>query len=252
MPIGVIYLVVLYVTILMGCSSTPKSNKIIVAAAASTQYVLDELIELYQKDQAVRIESIISSSGKLTAQIEQGAPVDIFISADTTYPNYLAQKGLGVEQPVVYASGKLIVWTYADLNLSGGLNILTDPSIQKITIADPKTAPYGLLSQQILNDKKIYNSIQSKLVLGESVGQVNQYITTQAVTLGLTAKSVVMAPNLKQKGHFWEIPNYALEQSMLLIKRENPSGVALNFYQFLQSKAAKLIFEKHGYAVQPN
>jgi len=235
------------VLILKSCTSVSEKKTIRIAAAASTQYVLEALIETYNIKEAVQIEEVISSSGKLTAQIEHGAPIDIFISADTVYPNYLFEKGAGAERPIIYGYGQLVLWTFGTYDLSAGLAVLKDSMVQKIAIADPKTAPYGTLSKVYLKQKKLYKTLGHKLILGESIGQVNQYITTEAVDIGLTAKSVVMAPNLKRKGRFVDLENTSLAQSMLLLKRGKNTKVAVDFYTFLQSAEAQKIFEEYGY-----
>lgn len=237
----------LFILIIESCTATPKKGTIRIAAAASTQYVLEALIEAYTVKEAVQMETVISSSGKLTAQIEHGAPIDIFISADTFYPNYLFDKGMGIERPVVYAYGQLVLWTFGAYDLSRGAAILVDPTIQRIALADPKTAPYGKLSQAYLKQKNLYQDLEDKIIWGESIGQVNQYIHTQAVEIGLTAKSVVMAPSLKGKGQFVVLENAQLAQSMLLLKRGKERKVATQFYVFLQSSEAQKIFEAYGY-----
>jgi molybdate transport system substrate-binding protein len=242
-----VWSLLLFILIIESCTSVPKKESIRIAAAASTQYVLEALIDVYEAREAVKIEAVISSSGKLTAQIEHGAPVDLFISADTLYPNYLFEKGLGVKRPIIYAYGQLVMWTFGKYDLNNGLAILTNPVIQKIAIADPKTAPYGKLSQAYLKEKKLYKSLEHKLILGESIGQVNQYINTQAVEIGLTAKSVVMAPKLKGKGTFVELENAQLAQGMLLLQRGKERKSVIGFYEFLQSSEAKQIFEQYGY-----
>ena len=236
-----------FILLLKSCTSVSKKETVRIAAAASTQYVLEALIEAYTSNKEVEIESVISSSGKLTAQIEHGAPIDIFISADTVYSNYLFEKKIGVERPVIYAYGQLVLWTFGTYDLSNGLAVLKDPAIQKIAIADPKMAPYGRLSQAYLKRKNLYKILENKLILGESIGQVNQYINTHAVEIGLTAKSVVMAPRLKGKGQFVELENAYLAQSMLLLKRGKDSEIAVDFYTFLQSSEAQKIFEEYGY-----
>jgi molybdate transport system substrate-binding protein len=238
------WILLVFIIILKSCTPVSEKETIRIAAAASTQYVLEALIAAYQPKIAVKIESVISSSGKLTAQIEHGAPIDLFISADTIYPDYLFEKGMGAERPVVYAYGQLVLWTTGTYDLSNALSILKNPSIQKIAIADPKTAPYGRLSENYLKEKKLYKILENKLILGESIGQVNQYITTQAVEIGLTAKSVVMAPKLKGKGQFVTLDNTSLAQSMLLLKKGKG---AVAFYEFLQSTEAQTIFEEYGY-----
>lgn len=234
----------------LGCSSGKPPVKITVAAAASTQYVLKALIQLYEEEYSTEVAAVFSSSGKLTAQIEHGAPYDLFISADTLYPTYLTQQKKTEGKPIVYAKGKLMLWTCMELDIEKGLAILLEDAVKKIAIADPKTAPYGQLSQKLLEEAGIYEAIRSKVVLGESIGQVNQYVTTKAVSIGLTAKSVVMAPNLKNKGQSWEIPQYSLPQSMVLLAKETAiKPAAVHFYQFLQSPKAKQIFEDYGYVL---
>ncbi|CAA6830371.1 MAG: Molybdenum ABC transporter, periplasmic molybdenum-binding protein ModA (TC 3.A.1.8.1) [uncultured Aureispira sp.] len=239
---------VLIIVVLKSCTPVSEKKTIRVAAAASTQYVLEALIEAYNSKEAVQIEAVISSSGKLTAQIEHGAPIDIFISADTVYPNYLFENGRGAAPPTIYAYGQLVLWTVGTYDLSHGVAVLIDSSIQKIAIADPKTAPYGRLSQAYLKEKNLYKRLEHKLILGESIGQVNQYINTEAVEIGLTAKSVVMAPKLKGTGQFVDLENTSLAQSMLLLKRGKNSTLAVGFYTFLQSTEAQKIFAEYGYS----
>lgn len=230
---------------LCACSNTPSTTKITVATAASTQYVLDALIKEFEQESTIQVQKLVSSSGKLTAQIENGAPVDIFMSADLKYPSYLYQKGLCVDSPVVYAYGQLVLWTMLDnIDLTAPpLTILNNPKLQKIAVADPQTAPYGLLSVAYLKDINSYNSIQKKLVYGESIAQVNQYVMTQSVELGLTALSVVKAPLLQGRGQFVVLPEAKLPQGMILLNTNANSKV---FYDFLQSDKAKIIFRQYG------
>lgn len=242
-----IWSLLLLMIIIKSCTPVSKKERIRIGAAASTQYVLEALIAAYEAKVDVKIESVISSSGKLTAQIEHGAPIDIFISADTIYPSYLFEQGMGAEPPVIYAYGQLVLWTYGAYDLKDELAVLKHPKIQKIAIADPKTAPYGRLSQAYLKEKKLYQTLEDKLIWGESIGQVNQYITTQAVEIGLTAKSVVMAPRLKGKGQFRVLENAYLAQSMLLLKDKKDSKKAADFYVFLQSDEAQKVLEEYGY-----
>ena len=234
---------------LTGCTSDSERTKITVAAAASTQYVLAELIDVYTQTHAVDIHKIISSSGKITTQISNGAPIDVFISADQYYPNYLHQQHLTTATPIIYAHGSLVLWTFQKLPLEQGLTVLNDASIHKIALADPKTAPYGKQSVSILKQVQLYQQLEKKIVWGESISQVNQYINTQAVDIGLTAKSVVMAPHLKGKGNYIDIPNSAIAQSMVLIQPSNRKmkPAAKEFYSFLQSDKAKEILKKYGY-----
>lgn len=242
-------LVGIFCLLLISCTSNSKRTKITVAAAASTQYVLAELIDVYTQKHTVDVHKIISSSGKITAQITNGAPIDIFISADQYYPNHLHQQHLTTATPITYAHGSLVLWTFNQLPLHQGLTSLNNESIHKIALADPKTAPYGKQSVSILKQAQLYTQLEEKIVWGESISQVNQYINTQSVDIGLTAKSVVMAPHLKGKGTYIDIPNSALAQSMILIQQPNRQikAAANDFYTFLQSDIAREIFKKYGY-----
>ncbi|MCH2020910.1 MAG: molybdate ABC transporter substrate-binding protein [Saprospiraceae bacterium] len=232
------------------CSNT-NIPSITVAAAASTQFVLAELIETFENNNPIKINTIISSSGKLTAQIEYGADVDIFISANKKYTDYLFSKNLAISKPLIYAHGNIVLWTYKDLVLDSNLNFLTKKNIKNIAIADPQTAPYGELSLKILRSSGVFDLIKDKIVLGESISQVNQYITTQSVDVGLTSKSVVLARKKHGKGKFLEIPDFRIKQSMILIKQKEkaPDKNAQLFYDFLQSETGKSIFKNHGYDI---
>jgi len=230
------------------CTSSPKTA-ITVAAAASTQYLVKALIEEYQQQHTVKITPIFSSSGKLTTQIEHGAPIDLFIAADTQYPNYLYQKKYTPHKPRVYAEGTLVLWsTIPNVKLDDQLEFLTESVNSKIAIADPNVAPYGKLSRALLEDKQLYTALLDRLVLGESIGQVNQYIVSQAVDWGFTAKSVVLAPELNIKGAYLAFPEYTTKQSMVLIAKE-PSKELLDFYAFLQSNAAQKLYQTYGYQI---
>ncbi|MCP4440403.1 MAG: molybdate ABC transporter substrate-binding protein [Aureispira sp.] len=233
--------------ITIACNPSKTNKTITVATAASTQYALDELIQLFQEKNDITVHKLVSSSGKLTAQIENGAPIDIFISADMKYPNNLADKGFSIGSPTIYAKGQLAIWMMQDSFEKSSVNkILSNPSLNKIAIADPTTAPYGVLSLNSLKELGVYELLKTKLVFGESIAQVNQYVMTESVEIGLTALSVVMAPQIKNKGKFIAIPNAELEQGMVLIKESEESK---KFYQFLQSDIAKNVFQKYGYKI---
>lgn len=229
------------------CISNNNKTTVRVATAASVQYIVEDLIKIFESQNDIKIEMVVSSSGKLVAQIEQGAPIDLFISADTKYPNYLRKKNLTVGNPVVYMDGKLVLWTCKNWDLKNGLSSILNTDILKIAVADSTTAPYGNLALQALKDAQIYDVIKHKIVWGESIAQVNQYVHTQVVDLGLTAKSALFSGQLKNQGKFIEIPYYTLEQSMALIlqKGKEQAKAARLFFDFLQSDTAKTIFQQY-------
>ena len=221
-----------------------------VAVAANAQFVMEQVKTAYQKKTGTPMELIVSSSGKLTTQIQQGAPYDIFLSADMEYPQTLYKAGLTTAAPVIYAYGSLVLWTMGNLPLTTDLKVLLDPAVRHIAIANPATAPYGEAAIAYLNYRKRLNSIKPKLVYGESIAQVNQYVLTGAAEVGFTAKSVVLDPSLKQRGHWIDLPatGYSpIAQGVVILKRTGQLSVAQRFVQFLRSPDARRILQQFGY-----
>ena len=228
------------------------AEQITVAAAANVQFTLDELKAEFTKETGVDVKTVIGSSGKLTSQIENGAPFDVFLSADMKYPQTIYKDGLSFEKPKIYAYGALVLWTMKEVDLSKGTGILTDASVKKIALANPQLAPYGRQAVNAMKYNHLYPGIASKLVYGESISQANQFITTQAVDVGFTAKSVVLAPNMKDKGKWVEVDPQSYEpiaQGAIVLKyaEHNHSKEAGEFYDFLFSAPAQEIFKKYGY-----
>src|SRR6478609_9321466 len=176
-----------------------------VAVAANAQFVAVKLKEAFKKETGIDAELTISSSGKLTAQIEQGAPFNVFLSADMKYPEELYSKGLTTAKPQVYAYGALVLWTLKDINVAGDLSILLNNSVQKIAIANPKLAPYGEAAIQALTKQNLLSQVQQKIVYGESIAQVNQYLVSGAADVAFTAKSVVLDSAVSNKGKWIEV-----------------------------------------------
>ena len=230
------------------------AQEVTVAAAANLQAALEELKTTFENDVQIKLKTVIGSSGKLTAQIENGAPFDIFMSADMSYPETLFKEGLAMDRPQRYAYGVLVLWTLKPIVLSMGVELLPDPSIRKIAVADPRTAPYGREAVNVLKYYNLYPRVARKLVYGESIAQTNQFITTQAADIGFTSKSTVAAPGLKEKGTWAEIDpqSYnAIAQGAVILKHAQVSGAepAQKFYNFLFSAKAKDIFKHYGYKV---
>lgn len=216
------------------------------AVAANAQYVMKDILNAYEKETGKKIEMVSGSSGKLAAQIREGAPFDIFLSADMEFPETLFKEGLSQEQARIYAYGTLVLWTNKQtpkLNI----NWLKSDEIKHIAIANPKLAPYGEAAIQCLSFFKLYESVKDKLVYGESIAQVNQYLTTGNTETGFTAKSTVLHSGQPVKGQWIEIDRRAyspIAQGVLLLKR-NPESQS--FYNFLFGKKARNLFLKYGY-----
>ncbi len=232
------------------CPLSLMAQSLRVAVAANAQFVMEQLKTAYQKKTGIRIETIVNSSGKLTTQIQQGAPYDVFLSADMQYPETLDKAGLTVDAPIVYAYGSLVMWTAGDLPVKADLKVLLDPAVRHIAIANPATAPYGEAAVSFLTSKKLLDQVKSKIVYGESIAQVNQYILSGSAEIGFTAKSVVLDPSLAQKGHWVDLPTTGysrIAQGVVILKRTTQLKAARQFVEFLHSSAARRILQKFGY-----
>ncbi len=218
-----------------------------IAVAANAQFVMQSLSKAFQQQSGIRVTPIVSSSGKLTTQIQQGAPYDIFLSADTDYPETLFKAGLTVEKPYIYGYGSLVLWA-PDLPRLKRLSQLTGESVRHIAIANPATAPYGEAAVSLLKYHKLWDALQPKVVHGESIAQVNQYVTSGAAEAGFTAKSVVLAPDTK--GYWLDVPppGYApIAQGVVILKRTQQMKEARQFIQFLRSSTGRRILQQYGY-----
>lgn len=230
------------------------AGEIIVAAAANLTPVMNELESAFEKESRDKLKIVTGSSGKLTEQIKNGAPFDVFLSADTKYPEILYQEGLTIDFPKVYVYGVLVLWTTKIDDLSDGIAVLNKPVIKKIALADPRVAPYGREAVNVLKYYKLYHGVNKKLVYGESISQINDFIVSGSADIGFTSKSTVFTPNLRGKGDWVEISaeSYGrIAQAVVILKHACDSDVetAKRFYNFLFSPQAKGIFSKYGYTV---
>ena len=230
--------------------------KLTVAVAANMQYTIQELITEFNKTNKTKIDVVLGSSGKLTQQILNGAPFDLFISADVAFPQKLADNHFTLEVPKVYARGLLVLWSVNPaIQPAKDLKLLVSPKIKSIAIANPKTAPYGSAAEAILKKYNLYNIVSLKLVTGESITQTSQFIATQNADIGFTAKAIVISNEMKGKGKWVELntSDYPpIEQAAALLKhaQQNNEAEAKKFYNFLYSAKAKGIYNKFGYIVK--
>ena len=228
---------------------------ITIAVAANVQYAMDELKAEFKKESGIEVSVVIGSSGQLTAQIKEGAPFDVFISADMKYPLSLYSNKDAVDSPKVYAEGSLVIWTMRkEIGFDKELNILLSDKVSKIAAANPRTAPYGIASIEAMKHSEIYEKIKNKLIFGESIASVNQFIYSKAVEAGFTSKSVVLSPKMKGKGKWMEIEHDAykpIKQGCVILKYgyNNHQKESMKFYDFLFSAKSKSILSNFGYIV---
>lgn len=245
--------VVIMSLLLYACSTSTKKDSIQIATAANMQFAMEALLTEFTSSTGYKATAIVSSSGKLTAQIKAGAPYDVFVSADMNYPTHLYEEKYAIEAPKVYANGSLVLWTLQEVDTLT-LDILTAEKIQHIAIADADLAPYGRATMEYLESKGIKDQLIPKMVFAQSISGVNQYITTQAAEVGFTAKSVVVSPEMKGKGSWISIPKTKykpIDQGVVLLnyaaQTKAQQKKAKVFYQFLFSDKAQKILQEYGY-----
>ncbi len=236
--------------------SSLTAGEITIAVAANVSYAIDDLKAEFAKshpDTQVRI--ILGSSGKLTAQIKNGAPYGLFMSANMAYPEALYRDKLALTQPTVYAEGTLACFSAKPTDFSEGITLLTHQTIKKIAIANPKTAPYGKAAVEALRHAGIYDTVKPKLIYAESISQTVAYSVT-AADIGLIAASSLYSPNMR---HYREAANWILvdpelytpiKQGIVLLKKGADEKAYHDFYDFILSKDAGRIFKRYGYRVK--
>ena len=175
--------IIFIVIFIQACSNQTES--LIIASSSNMQMAMEEIVAEFKEEYQINCEIVYSSSGKLSAQISQGAPYDVFISADLGYPQELHDKGFTESPPVSYAHGLLILFGEGD----NAKDILLNSNVNHIAIANPKTAPYGRASKEFMEELGVYHKLESKLVYGENIQQATQFIETGAAEIGITSKS---------------------------------------------------------------
>ncbi len=229
-----------------------QSQPLRLAVAANAQFVIKVLQADFKKKTGIETEAIIGSSGNLTAQIKNGAPFDIFLSADMDFPDALYKEGFSITTPKEYASGSLIVCSTVNVDLKNWRKLLTTDSIKKIAIANPALAPYGKAAKEALEHYELWNKVNNKLVYGESISQVNTYITTGAVNIGFTTEALIYEYPDKNKLKWERVDKSVYEkirQGFIILsysKKGNYSN-AQKFYNYILSTEAKKIFKQYGY-----
>lgn len=243
----------MFASILLVSQAVAQNIKI--AVAANMQPAIKALQTDFRQRTGIVIEPIIGSSGNLATQIRNGAPFDLFLSADVSFPEALYKSGLCRAKPVVYALGSLIICSNQNIGFENWERILMSARIKTIAIANPTIAPYGKAAQEALKFKGVLNEIRNKFVFGESIGQVNTYISTGAVEVGFTALAFVKDPANRQKLYWHVIDPKAykpIQQGMVILKHAANNPAAEKFYRYMLTSPAKKILETYGYHVQQN
>src|SRR4051812_40101542 len=214
------------------------AQSLAVAAASDLQAALPVIADRFAKDAGGTVALTFGSSGNFFSQIQNGAPFDVFLSADTSYPKQLEAAGL-VERGsiVVYARGRIVLWTRRDsgIDVTRGLQALTDANVRRIAIANPEHAPYGRAAVAALNAAHVYDRVRDKLILGENISQAAQFAESGSADAGIIALSLALTPTLKASGRYAEVPDALyppIEQAAAVVGASRRNALA---HQFIDS-----------------
>jgi len=244
----------------LGWAQENKSSpELVVAAAADLSTALKEIGDNYEKKTGVKLKLSFGASGALTQQIQNGAPFDLFFSADMDYPRQLIAAGAADGATLYqYAVGKLVLWVPADSPLDlehNGMNVLLDPSVKKIAIANPQHAPYGRAAVAALKHAGVYDRVADRLVLGENVSQAAQFVESGNAQAGFVALAHAVAPGMRGKGKYWEVPVDAyppLAQGVIVLSHSQHTKEAAELLEYIKTKEAAEVLRKYGFTLPNN
>lgn len=229
--------------------------EITVAAAADLQFAMQDIAAQFQKQTGKSVKVTYGSSGNFYQQLQNGAPFDMFFSANVDYARKLDTAGLtepGSLYP--YATGKIVLWVPKEskLDISKGISSLLDPAVKKIAIANPEHAPYGQAAVAALKKENIYDKVSGKLVLGENISQAATFVVSGAADAGVVALALAVSPNIKDKGRYVEIPadEYPpIEQACVILKSAKDKETARKFLEFIKTPAVADTLRSYGFSV---
>jgi molybdate transport system substrate-binding protein len=231
------------------------AQEITVGAAADLQFAMQDVAAQFQQQTGKTVKLTYGSSGNFFQQIQNGAPFDMFFSANLDYPKKLESAGLvesGSYYP--YAKGKIVVWVLNEskIKIDSGLKVFLDPDVKKIAIANPQHAPYGQAAVAALQKEGIYDKVKDKFVLGENISQTASFVVSGAADAGVVALSLALSPNMKSKGRYAEIPvnEYPpIEQACVILNSSKNKETARQFLAFVQSEKVAAILSGYGFDV---
>lgn len=235
-------------------SSVVQAQPLIIAVASNMKPAFEKIFRQFQRTHPQQLRIIYGSSGNLSSQIQQGAPISLLISADEVYPSRLFTAGFTQDAGIVYALGHLVMIVNAasDIQLSNDVQQRSVILVQakKIAIANPDIAPYGKAAVQYLQSSQLWDQLKSKMVYGENISIAATYVSSGAADVGFTALSLAKLPELTSSIRYIELPENTyqpIKQRMVLMK--NPDPLVVELYKYLQSSAAKQILQQYGYTI---
>jgi molybdate transport system substrate-binding protein len=241
------------ILLVLGVCCASYADEITVAAASDLQFAMKDVAARFEKQTGNTVKLSFGSSGNFYSQIENGAPFDLFFSADMEYPKKLAEAGL-VEPGSLYqyATGRIVLWVAksSSLNVERGLDILLDSGVKKIAIANPAHAPYGRAAVAAMENAHVYDKVRGKLVFGENISQTAHFVESGNADVGILALSLSLASPLKEEGEYFVIPADLyppLSQGVIILKSSHKKKAARQFLDFLKSKEVVGLLKQYGF-----
>ena len=234
-------------------SAQTGSRAIAVAAASDLQTILPDVAARFQRDTGIAVKVSLGSSGNFFTQIQNGAPFDVFLSADIDYPRQLAASGHADAKSLYeYASGRIVLWTRNDtgIDVSRGLTALRDARVRHVAIANPEHAPYGRAAVAALRSEKLYDQVRAKIVLGENISQAAQFAASGNAEVGIIALSLAQGPALRSSGTYFQIPSTAhppIRQAAIIVSTSKNKDMAAQFLAYLKRPDIGELFERFGF-----
>ncbi len=245
-------LLILILLCIMGINQVSGKTIVRVAAAANLRYVMEEIEKVYEaKNAEIDLQINYGASGTFYQQIVNGAPFNLFLSADNILPSKLKDANITLGEDRAYACGKLAIYSLSKDMKTLKMDALKDKSLKRIAIGNPRTAPYGSRSVDLLKAMGLWTDLQKKLVIGDSIAQAAQFAMSGNADLGFVALSLLLNPEVTLKGSYYIIPESdykPIEQSGVIIKQKAANKQAEDFFKFILSENCQKIWEKYGYS----
>ena len=231
-------------------------DNILIAAASNLRFAMHEICQDFQEENSsVQTKVSYGSSGNFFAQISQGAPFDIFFSADATYPELLEEEGLTAKETQrVYAEGKIVLWfpKESKADPDKGFQAVISSEVKKLAIANPRHAPYGRAAEESLRYYGLWEKVEGKLIYGENISQTAQFVHTGAADAGIVALSLVISPKMLHEGRYWVIPDEShgdIEQVYVVLKKGKGKEGVRKFLDFIQGERGGEILSQYGFVI---
>jgi molybdate transport system substrate-binding protein len=235
--------------------SAQSRRTLTVAAASDLQAALPDIVERFEREARATVTVSFGSSGNFFAQIQNGAPYDVYLSADVDYPKRLVASGHADPSSLYqYATGRLVLWTRKDsgVDVRAGLRSLTDSRVTRIAIANPKFAPYGRAAEAALRSEKVYDAVRDRLVLGDNISQTAQLVDSGNASVGIIALSLAVSPALRARGTYVEIPATAyppIDQAAVIVSASPHKPLAREFLAYLKRPDINQHLHQFGFSV---